>query len=95
MSPGKETTFSNGIPINCQSWNFGNKDLNFFKMVWQFTILESHLTKPLFFDYFTLYLVHKDVRTQISAAVHKDVALFGAQRCKISVPNPANSVRNC
>ena len=68
--------------------------LNFFKMVWQFTILESHLTKPLFFDYFTLYLVHKDVRTQISAAVHKDVALFGAQRCKISVPNPANSVRN-
>ena len=52
-------------------------------MVWQFTILESNLTKPPFFAYYTLYLVHKGVRTQISAAVHKDVALFGAQRCKI------------
>ena len=26
----------------------------------------------------------------ISAAVHKDVALFGAQRCKISDPNEPN-----
>ena len=61
-------------------------------MVWQFTILESHLTKPLFFYYYTLYLVHKVVRTQISAAVHKDVALFGAQRCKISVPKTLQTV---
>ena len=61
-------------------------------MVWQFTILESNLTKPLFFGYFTLYLVHKDVRTQISAEVHKDVALFGAQRCKISVPKTLQTV---